>query len=179
MIFTAGVVVATPAGGGGDVLLLLVVDVGLEVELLYGALEGGVADAAAVELLELEALAEVVVEGDVSEGVEAGAEVFVALGVGVEDAGDDDAGCGGWGGGRDDGRGELSVALGEVEGGAVARGSQGTVGIARTRARPALKVVPVVVERSMLAPPVMEPFQSWKKPAWPFICLSNAARSMR
>ena len=126
--------------GGGDVGLLHVVDVGLEVELLLGGLDGGVADAAAVDLLELEALTVVVVEGGVAEGVEAGAEVLIALRVGMEDVGEDSLLAGGRtrGGGRDDGGGEFAVALADVDGwcDCVAR-NQGTVGMARTRATPA------------------------------------------
>ena len=39
------------------------------------------------------------------------------------------------------------------------RGSQGTVGMVRTSAMPAVKVSPFWVERTTVAPPVMEPFQ--------------------
>ena len=103
-------------------------DVGLEIKLLFRSLDSGVADAGSIDLLELEALAIVVIEGGVGEGVEAGAEVLIALRVGVEDVGEDLAAGGQAGlrvGGRDDGGGKLPVALADVDGGAVARGQPG------------------------------------------------------
>ena len=121
MRLTDGVVVTTPSTVVEMYCCFIVVDVGLQIKFLLGGLDGGVADAASVDLLELETLSEVVVEGGVCEGVEPRAEVLVAFSVGMEDVGDDHAG-GGWrGGGRDDGSGELPVAFVDVDDGAIAR----------------------------------------------------------
>ena len=80
-------------------------EVGLEVELFPVVRDGGEAEADTVELLEVEALGEVVVEAGGGEQVGATADVLVAFGVGVEDAGFDDGVGGGGNGLGDDGGG--------------------------------------------------------------------------
>ena len=73
--------------GSVEVGLGLVVQVGLEVQLLFGALHRGPADATAVRLrCSPSPWRVVVVEGRITEGVEARREVLVTLGVSMEDA---------------------------------------------------------------------------------------------
>ena len=80
------------AACGWQGIAAFVLNAGLEVELLLGGFDGRPADAAAVDLLQIEALRVVVVEGGLAEGEEAGGEVLVAFGVGMEDAGFGDGG---------------------------------------------------------------------------------------
>ena len=92
--------------GLGEEGLALVVDVGLQIKLLLLFLDGRPADAAAVELLKIKALGEVVVEGGVRKRIETRSEVPVAFGVGVEDAAE-----GGDGGGGGEGLGNKSPSF--------------------------------------------------------------------
>ncbi len=91
----------------------LIVDITAQVEFLFGVLDGGPTDTTAVDLLEVEAEREVVIEADDTENIEASGDIFVLLGVGVEDAGLD---LGKRGVGRWDGRlGDFAVCLSEIE----------------------------------------------------------------
>ena len=78
------VLVGSP-GGVNECLVFVLQESDFEIEKLFRALDDGVSDAAAVDLLEVESLAVIVVEGGLGESVEAGREVLVTFGIGVID----------------------------------------------------------------------------------------------
>ena len=73
--------------GSGDEVLALVLDGSLEVGFLLWGFEGRPTDAAAINLLEVEILAVVMVKSGLRQGKESGGEVLVALGVEMKDGG--------------------------------------------------------------------------------------------
>ncbi len=106
----------------GQKLLLFVMDARAEIQLLFRALQRGPADACAVDILELQALGEVVIEGQIHQGVKTLAEVLIPLCVAVKDAGLHDARRTRRRGLRDDRGLAGAVSFGDVDRGAIAIG---------------------------------------------------------
>src|SRR5215471_19213702 len=71
--------------GGIEKGLPLILHCCFDVEFLHWRLDHGVADSTAVDLLQVEALAEIVIKGYLTEEVKPGRNILVPLRIGVED----------------------------------------------------------------------------------------------
>ena len=74
-------------GASGEKLLLLILHGGLEVKVLLLALENGPANAAAIDLLQVQSLGKVVIKFSLGKNIETRREVLVPLGAGMVDGG--------------------------------------------------------------------------------------------